>query len=451
MRPDLARVEIAPQFPSYWTSASFAGADAALQFSTDLTSTASLAVQLSQPTPELELRIPLRAGTLASLTVTGAPADATVQNTSESGFGQTVLVVRVSAGASGALVAGAAAQVTFSDALPCSPSVFANATEGAAVALSAPAGLALVNFSDPQGVLAGAALAGGVLSGTVAAGVSGNHLVFGYAVTSGGLPQTILFKLNVTAAAAAAPPLPGARALAAASSSWAFVPLGAAANGDLREIFKEDAYTSPRPETCAVRLGSDGWSAWTFPYWNGPWAPQADFTNVLNMTVPGGAIQTPQGAQFKLGSIAAGTQLNVAFTTLYDAYPNASSVPVSAAAAAGAATAWALVAGSTNPMQTRLVNAELRFRYSDGTADVLELVPPFNYWALSGWGNNDYDYATDAFCLPPTPPPTVQLGLHNRAMVYAHSLAAGKTLAAVELEAMSQEVVVGLLAVSLSS
>jgi hypothetical protein len=62
-------------------------------------------------------------------------------------------------------------------------------------------------------------------------------------------------------------------------------------------------------------------------------------------------------------------------------------VPVDAAAAAGATGAWALVAGSTNPMQTRLSNAELRLRYADGSADTLELVPPLNFWALSGWGN----------------------------------------------------------------
>ena len=126
------------------------------------------------------------------------------------------------------------------------------------------------------------------------------------------------------------------------------------------------------------------------------------------------------------------------------------SVAVGAGDAAGATGAWALVVGSTNPMQTRLANAELRFRYADGSADVVELIPPLNYWALSGWGNNDYDYATDAFCLSPTPPPTVQLGSHNRGMVYFQALAPGKSLAAVELETLSQEVVVGLMAVSLS-
>ena len=51
-----------------------------------------------------------------------------------------------------------------------------------------------------------------------------------------------------------------------------------------------------------------------------------------------------------------------------------------------------------------------------------------------------------------SPPATLQLGANARAMVYFLPLAqGGKALAAVELEVMSQEVVIGLLAVSLSA
>ena len=226
------------------------------------------------------------------------------------------------------------------------------------------------------------------------------------------------------------------------------MPLGAAANGDLRNIFARGAYTSPRPETCAVRLGADGYSAWTFAYWNGPAPPQADFANVPNLTVAPGVIATPQGAQFALGDISARSGArNAAFVTLYDAYPNATTVPVDGASAAGASGAWVLLAGSTNPMQTRLANAELRFRFADGAVHALELVPPLNYWALSGWGRSgqgdpgtrdsgDYDYETAAFCLPPSPPPTVQLGAANRAMVYYAPIPAGADPAVAQMQAL---------------
>ncbi len=45
----------------------------------------------------------------------------------------------------------------------------------------------------------------------------------------------------------------------------------------------------------------------------------------------------------------------------------------------------------------------------------------------------------------------VQLGSNNRAMVYAHPLrSGGAPLTAVELEVLSQEVVIGVLAVSIA-
>ena len=102
-------------------------------------------------------------------------------------------------------------------------------------------------------------------------------------------------------------------------------------------------------------------------------------------------------------------------------------------------------------MQTLLANAVLRFKYSDSTAEELELVPPTNFWALSGYGTADYSYETDSFCLPAVPPPTVQLGTSNRAMVYSHALKqdAAASIVAVELEVLSLEVVIGILAVSL--
>ena len=105
-------------------------------------------------------------------------------------------------------------------------------------------------------------------------------------------------------------------------------------------------------------------------------------------------------------------------------------------------------------MQTLFPNAVLRFKLTGGGGEsvvTLELTPPMNFWAMSGWGSADYSYETDAWCLPPTPPPTCTLGKNLRAMVYSLAIPPGSTLASVELEVLSQEVVIGILAVSLSS
>ena len=100
-------------------------------------------------------------------------------------------------------------------------------------------------------------------------------------------------------------------------------------------------------------------------------------------------------------------------------------------------------------MQTRIANAEVRFRYADGESERLELVPPLNFWTLCPWGGNDYDYRLDAFCLPKQPPPTVQLGRNARAMVLSWKLRPEVALEDLTLETLSQEVVIGLMGVSL--
>ena len=127
-------------------------------------------------------------------------------------------------------------------------------------------------------------------------------------------------------------------------------------------------------------------------------------------------------------------------------YPTAVTVPLSNISTGD--VVWLLISGSTNNMQTRLANAVIRFQCVNGTTEELELTPPINYWSLTPIAGIDYDYVRDGFCLPAKPPPTVQLGGHNRAMVY--SWRPSGALTSVTIEALSLEVVVGLLAVSVS-
>ena len=179
-----------------------------------------------------------------------------------------------------------------------------------------------------------------------------------------------------------------------------------------RFIFQQQ-YLSPRPKTCSVRVGVDGYSAWTFAFW-GDRPPTIDLSNVEKLVQEPGAILTPQNVPFKRFAEAK----NIAFTSLWDNWPRLVTVPVNRKAE----VVWLLLAGSTFPMQTRIANAEVRFRYEDGRVERLELVPPLNFWSLSSWGGGDYDYRLDEFCLPKQPPPTVQLGRNCRAMVLSWKL-----------------------------
>jgi hypothetical protein len=99
-------------------------------------------------------------------------------------------------------------------------------------------------------------------------------------------------------------------------------------------------------------------------------------------------------------------------------------------------------------MQVRIANAELRMTYADGVVEKLEIVPPFNFWTLCPLDGIDYDYARDGFALPKVPPTTVQLGKNCRGIVLGWRLRPGVALESVTLETLSQEVVIGLMGVT---
>ena len=79
-------------------------------------------------------------------------------------------------------------------------------------------------------------------------------------------------------------------------AGWKCLDLAPQYNGDIKTIFKQQ-YLSPRPKTCSVRLGVDGFSAWTFAFW-GDTPPPIDLANLKNLTDDRGRILTPQNVPF---------------------------------------------------------------------------------------------------------------------------------------------------------
>jgi hypothetical protein len=222
---------------------------------------------------------------------------------------------------------------------------------------------------------------------------------------------------------------------------WKPIDISARLNGDIRTIFQH-RYESPRPATCSMRIGYDGWSAWTFTHW-GIQTPIVGMENALaggDPVLQGEFLVTPQHARFMKPL----PEKNIAFTSLWDNWPDAVAVPV----AVKGESIWLLVAGTTNPMQCGISNAAIKFRYEDGVEERLDLVPPRNFWSMCGFGRVDYNYDREAFALPKIPPAHVQIGTNCRAMVYGWKLRPGVALKDICLETLSQEVVIGLMAVS---
>jgi hypothetical protein len=418
------------------------------------------------PIPILAISLPIRAQSIdvAQVSVANLPPGATWSWSVAPGFGQAVLTVTINATLGGGISSALVQVPLLGSAIPVVPSLYANAILGQTLQLGPLQGglLSIVSLSDPQNIFNGSFTvhSDGSLTATIiqSEAALGYHLVIltanlttGPGAQGGELQQMLLWKINITGGSSALVSDEALTSLALSASAWAYVDLRAGGyyNADIGKMFVPGTYVSPRPETCGVRIGTDGFSAWTFPWWGSPVATPPTFSNVANLSISSGVIQTPQGAQFLLNASIG--EPNIAFTTLWDNYAPAVNVNMPPPAALpNASHVWLLVAGSTNPMQTLFANAILRFYYASGAIEELELIPPINFWSLSGWGTADYDYTTDAFCLPPQPPPTVNLGVGTRAMVYAHPILPGAgALTEVQLETLSQEVVIGLLSVSL--
>jgi hypothetical protein len=295
----------------------------------------------------------------------------------------------------------------------------------------------ILECRDPQGILTSVKISAGKITGILTTN-AGHHLVLAR-VQIGEVQQWRQFKIKITdrqadmaRAAQFVQDIPP-------KATWNCLDLQGFFNGDLRTIFQQK-YLTPRPATCSLRLAIDGYSTWQMMLDKNNHPPVIDFGTTPKMLVQTNRLVTPFGVPFHWP----GTTNNIAFTSQWDNWPRQVTVPVNQSGDA----LWLLVCGSSNPMQVQIANAELRMKYADGRVEKLELIPPYNFWSLCSLGGFDYNYERDAFCLPETPPATVQLGNNCRAMLLNWRLRPGVKLENVTLETLSSEVVIGLMGVT---
>ena len=302
------------------------------------------------------------------------------------------------------------------------------------------------SVQDPQNVLARMKIQGGTFTGKLI-GTKGFHTVFAW-VKVGKAPQLRVFRIKINDPAGDEKEAARFVNEIPANAIFENINISNQLNEDVTAIYKQK-YLSPRPNTVSVRLGTDGYSPWTFWHWKS--LPPEIKTDQVNSMLDGtNRLKTPQGVPFIWNS----GEKNIAFTSMWDNFPNKIDFPVNKTGDA----VWFLVSGSTNVMQCRIANAVIRLNYADGQTDSLELVPPVNYWNLStidshatapGQGSrNDYTSETDRFCMPAKFPETVRLGENCRAMLLNLKLRPGVELKSVSLETLSQEVVVGLMGIT---
>ncbi len=223
-------------------------------------------------------------------------------------------------------------------------------------------------------------------------------------------------------------------------------------NASVNDIFRNE-YLSPRPPYTTLQIPVQGVGEWCHPA----------YTPVINDSVFRSLIVKDEFIAVGVPFRTPVEGPNIAFTSLWDNYPDSLVVPVSGSAS----LAWLLMAGTTNHMQSRIANGLVVAHYKDGSADTLQLVNPDN------WCPIEQDYYVDgkAFTTAQPRPYRICLGTGTvsrdlgKALgikgVYGREIPGGaatmlrmplnkrKKLRSLSLHTLSNDVVIGLMAVTL--
>jgi hypothetical protein len=225
-------------------------------------------------------------------------------------------------------------------------------------------------------------------------------------------------------------------------------------NDKVTQIFR-NAYRSPRSPFCSLATPKQGIGGWCEP--NAGFDVD-DFGLRKAAAENSGKIRLPDGISF--ATPGGHDARNIAFVSQWDNYPREVSVPL----AGKSPRAFLLMAGSTDAMKSRFDNGEVVVTYADGTTARLALNNPANWWPI------DQDYFVDdfAFRLDLPLPPRVDLktgkirlldaktfkGQGGRipggaATVLDLPLDPAKELKSLTVSALANEVVIGLMSVTL--
>jgi len=223
-------------------------------------------------------------------------------------------------------------------------------------------------------------------------------------------------------------------------------------NAEVDDIFKNE-YLSPRPQTTTLQIPTQGIGEWCHP----------QLTAEINDSVFRTLIKD---GQFKVAGVPFQTPAvgnNIVYTSLWDNYPDAVTISVGGKAE----SAYLLMAGSTNHMQSRIDNGLVIAIYKDGSQDTLVLRNPDN------WCPIEQDYYVDGKAFQTTEPRPYRVclgtgdvsrnlgkilgiqGVYGReipggaAQMLRMPLDSKKRLKSLTVRTLSNDVVIGLMAITL--
>lgn len=164
-------------------------------------------------------------------------------------------------------------------------------------------------------------------------------------------------------------------------------------NSSVSDIFKNE-YLSPRSPYTTLEIPKQGIGQWCIPKRTATiddkgYREKIE-SGVFNTGVEGVSFLSPE------------TGDNIVYTSLWDNYPDSVVIPLKGQSK----SVWLMLAGSTNSMQSRIANGVVTVTYKDGTTDEMMLENPVN------WCPIEQDYYVDEFAFHTSPlrPYRIHLG-----------------------------------------
>lgn len=205
-----------------------------------------------------------------------------------------------------------------------------------------------------------------------------------------------------------------------------FVPVDIAEffNCNIMDVHNQ-SYFSPRPKGYSVGVSQNGRYAWN---WNhcGQNRVLVDDTALRGAN---GLIHTPSGIPF----ITPVENENLACVSIWDNFPTDITIPLNGAGQEIAI----LFVSATNPMQTLVENVRITVTYKDGESTSMKLVYPIN---IDDWLTPALQKQNEIF----------YFNNYNHATVQRVRINPDKELESIKIEAVANEVIMGVMGISIS-
>lgn len=227
------------------------------------------------------------------------------------------------------------------------------------IKLEAPQNVEFLKIYDPQEILASDKVKSNCFSTTLRSGQKGHHTFFVY-TRQGNMEwwQPVNIYIDVPQEIYA-----GFEDIEVGKCRM--VNMDQLLNASVPDIFKNE-YLSPRSPYTTLQIPTQGIGEWCKPL------ETADIDDSgLRSIVKDNTYTTSLGIPFRVMKEGH----NIVYTSLWDNYPDKISIPL----VGNASHAYLLMAGSTNHMQCRIANGVVRVYYTDGTYETLELISPDNW------------------------------------------------------------------------